>query len=231
MAMKLKCKYRIFGLEVASFMMNEIDIIEGSIKDLSQIYNRLERDFPASERKDKNQIKLLMSKNKYKMLIAKDRNSQGIIGYAFVYETENPHLIWLDYIAIDPMFNGKGYGTLLFNKITERSKDVIGIMFEVEKADSVDEKIRKEQERRIAFYQRLGAQKLNIDYHLPTKEGSIPLDLYFKPADGINYLSKEVIQKKVSSAFDYIHADFEHRNTVLKGFINHIDDEHFNNIT
>ncbi len=204
-----------------------MDIIEGSIYDLEVIYDRLVKDFPPDERKNKKHIESLMLKNRYKLLIAKDSFLGEMLGYAFVYETENPRLIWIDYIAIDPKFHSNGYGTIFFNKIMERSNDIIGIMVEIEKADHENIHIRENQKRRIDFYKRLGACRLNIDYQLPTKDGSIPLDLYFKPKQGVDFLSKDVIQNKIQSVFEFIHGDIEHRNIVLNGFINDIDDEHF----
>ena len=205
-----------------------MDVIEGSIHDLEFIYDRLEKDFPPDERKDRKQIESLMLKNKYKLLLAKDPTLSEVIGYAFVFETEKPRLLWIDYIAIDPKFQSKGYGTMLFTEVLEKSNDVIGIIVEVEKANHKNEKIREKQKKRIDFYKRLGASRLNIAYHLPTKEGSIPLDLYFKPKQGVNYLPKEVIQNKICSVFQFIHGDIEHRNIVLNRFDNAIDHEYFN---
>ncbi|MCM1988196.1 GNAT family N-acetyltransferase [Oceanirhabdus seepicola] len=204
-----------------------MDIIQGSIRDLEVIYDRFEKDFPPDERKDRKQIESLMLKNKYKLIIAKHSILSEVLGYAFIYETENLGLIWIDYIAINPKFQSKGYGSLLFNKVMERSNDVKGIIVEVERADHENLHIREKQKRRIDFYKRLGARRLNIAYHLPTKDGSIPLDLYFIPKQGINYLPKDVIQNKIRSVFEFIHGDVEHRNIVLNGFINDIDDEYF----
>ena len=204
-----------------------MDLNEGSIHDLEVIYDRFEKDFPPDERKERKQIESLMLKNKYKLLIAKHPFLGELLGYAFVYETENPKLIWIDYIAIDPKFQSNGYGTTVFNKIMERCNDGKGIIVEVEKADHENVHIREKQKRRIDFYKRLGACRLNIAYQLPTKDGSIPLDLYFIPKQGVNFLSKDVIQNKICSVFQFIHGDIEHRNIVLDGFINDINDEYF----
>ncbi|WBW95551.1 GNAT family N-acetyltransferase [Oceanirhabdus sp. W0125-5] len=204
-----------------------MDIIEGSIDDLNIIYERYEKDFPADERKDRKQLESLMGGYKYKLLIAKDFILKEILGYAFIYENENSRVIWIDYIAIYPKFQSKGYGTLFFNKIIERRNNVKGIMVEVEEANHVNKKIREKQKRRIDFYKRIGAHRLNIDYYLPIKDGSIPLDLYFIPKEGVKYLSKEVLRNQIYSVFQFIHGDIEHRSVVFSKITESIDDEYF----
>jgi hypothetical protein len=54
-----------------------------------------------------------------RLLLAKHKCFDEVIGYAFVFEIPGINALWLDYMAIDMKFQNVGYGTLLFNKIAE----------------------------------------------------------------------------------------------------------------
>jgi len=207
--------------------LNDIDVVEGQLADLDQVFQRFEKDFPSAERMERTHLKLLLSKGRYRLLLAKHRVFDALIGYAFVYEPENPAMIWLDYMAIDERFQSAGYGTLLFHKLALRRPDGMGVFLEVEIADSPDPTTRREQERRIAFYQRLGAHILQLPYRLPTEADSLPMHLVFWPSPGIHILPQDQIESAVATAYDYIHSDIPHRDVVLKSFLSTIHDAHF----
>jgi len=117
--------------------LNDIDLLEGTMADLGEVYKRFEQDFPPGERMDRSQLELLMSKKRYRLLLAKHRVFQTVIGYAFLYEPESPKVIWLDYMAIEDKFKNAGYGTLLFNRLAQhRGADNLGVFIEVEPAQS-----------------------------------------------------------------------------------------------
>lgn len=226
-----KHNLRLFKPEFQKFVtgeLNDIEIVEGTNNDLKEVYARFKKDFAADERKDYEHLEVLMAKRKYKLLMARHKVFNEIIGYAFVYKDDQHKVLWLDYMAIDNKFQNAGYGTLLFNKIAESNQEGIqGIFMEVEKPDSEDELRREDQLRRIQFYERLGAQRLNFNYKLPTNNGGFPMVLYFRPSPQVKLLPKEQIKETIASAFEYIHSDVPEKDIILKSFISTVPDEYF----
>ena len=86
----------------------DIEIIEGNIKDLKQVYTMLKEDFAADELKDYAHLEMLMMKKKYQLLLAKHQILNEIIGYAFIYQIDHLKAIWLDYLAIVKRFRNSG---------------------------------------------------------------------------------------------------------------------------
>lgn len=226
-----KHNLRLFKPDFQKFVtgeLNDIDIVEGDSSDLKVVYERFKQDFAAAEIKDYDHLGFLMDHKKYKLLMAKHKVFNEIIGYAFVYEVDHHKVLWLDYMAIDLKFQNAGYGTLLFNKIAESKQEgIMGIFMEVEIPDSPIDIVREEQRRRIQFYERLGAKRLNFEYQLPTPDGGLPMYLYFRPSPQVKLLPKEQIKETIASAFDYIHSDVKKKNAILKTFVNKIPDEYF----
>jgi GNAT superfamily N-acetyltransferase len=199
--------------------VNDIKIVEGSIDDLKNIYQRFTADFASDELKGYEHLKLLMSKKRYKLLLAKDPIIHEVVGYAFIYEFDRLQGIWLDYMAIDNQFRGSGYGALLFKKLTKwKQNRFSGIFIEVEIPVEKEGFTRENQLRRIRFYERLGANRLPIPYQLPTNDGGLPMYLYFWPSPDVEKLPKEQIQEAISETFNYIHSDIKHKDDVLMGF-------------
>ena len=226
-----KHNLRLFKPEFQAFVsgeLNDIEIIQGDDNDLKTVYERFQNDFDANEIKEYKHIEMLMSKKKYKLLIAKHKVFEDIIGYAFIYEMEDLKILWLDYMSIEKRFQNAGYGTLLFNKIAEAdNKKSLGVFFEVEIPVENDPEKRKDQQRRITFYERLGARPIHIDYEFPTDNGGFPMLLYFKPFANVQMITKEKIRDSIISAYDFIHTDVYRRDSVLKKCLGGIKDEHY----
>jgi GNAT superfamily N-acetyltransferase len=197
-------------------IVKDIEIIEGTIDDLEDVYQRFTAYFASDELKSYQQLKLLMSKKNYKLLLAKDPIIDEIVGYAFIYEFNQLQAIWLDYMAIDHPFRGAGYGALLFKKLTNwKQKGFSGVFIEVEIPEENEGFTRENQLRRINFYERLGAKRLHIRYQLPTNEGGLPMYLYFWPRTDVERLPKEQIREAISEVFTYIHSDIKHTDDIL----------------
>ena len=110
-----------------------IEIFEGNISHLHEIYKKMHLDFPPNEIKPYAHLKKLMENNKYKLILAKHKGADLIVGYAFIYDITQMNIVWLDYIAIDKGDQNMGYGSLLFKAIAGMPayKDA-GILLEVE---------------------------------------------------------------------------------------------------
>ncbi|WP_026564095.1 GNAT family N-acetyltransferase [Bacillus sp. UNC41MFS5] len=204
---------------------NEIEISEGNLSELHNVYQLLQADFPANELKDYKHFQLLLANEKYKLIWAKQQ--EEIVGYALIYEFDHLPAIWLDYIAIDQQFRNAGYGSLFFQKILQSKQDgFIGIFVEVEIPEE-DGDTREQQLRRINFYERLGARRLKIPYILPTNDGGFPMYLYFRPSSNVHRLPEEQIEAAIQEAFQFIHSDVIDKDTILNEFSTFIGDEYF----
>lgn len=208
--------------------MNDIDIVKGTIDDLKEVYKRFEIDFASNEIKEYDHLERLLLKKKYKLLLAKHKAFEDIIGYAFTYVPDHLKVLWLDYIAIEEKYQNAGYGTLLMNKIAEFIQEgTLGIFLEVEIPEAAEGPIRTNQLRRIKFYERLGSQRLHIPYQLPANDGGFPMYLYFWPSSNLQVLPKDITKETITSAFQYIHSDIGHSDTILKEILPYVGDEHF----
>lgn len=206
---------------------NKLELIEGDIHDFKDVYEQMSNDFASEELKEYHHLKSLIYSKKYKLILAKDQMIHRIVGYAFIYELEYLNAIWLDYIAIDKSFQNQGYGTHFIKKIAQSKDNLLGIFQEVEVPIEAKGSMRKNQLRRVNFYERLGAQRLNFPYEFPTKQGGFPMDLYFRPSTNVQILSKKEIQESISEVFRNIHSDVKNRDQILKGFFDSIQDERF----
>lgn len=223
-----KHNIRLFKKEFQNFVLeqlNDIEIIVGTIKDLLELYSNFERDFPQNERKSIEHLEKLMLKKRYKLLLAKHKVFDEIVGYALVYIVDDPKVLWLDYMAIVDKYQKSGYGTLLFNRIIEfEGEGRSGMFLEVEIPQNNDD----EQVRRVKFYERLGAKPLSADYKLPTVDGGLRMSLFYKAISNDKFLPAEIIKKSIASTYNYVHTDINDRNNIFKSFIKSISDEYIN---
>jgi ribosomal protein S18 acetylase RimI-like enzyme len=209
-------------------MVTEIKIVEGTIHDLKNVYQRFTADFASDELKSFEHLKLLMTKKRYKLLVAKDPMMDEFVGYAFIYEFNHLQAIWIDYIAIDNQLRGSGYGSLLFQKLSNwKQNGFIGLFIEVEIPENDEGATRENQLRRIRFYERLGAKRLTFPYQLPTIHGGLPMYLYFCPSPHVEKLSKEQIKEAISEVFTFIHSDVIQKDDILMEFYTLIEDGFF----
>jgi hypothetical protein len=205
--------------------LNKLHVSEGSIKDLDEIYPRMERDFPATELKSRSQIERLMARGEYKLYLARHETLPILFGYALMFEPKSPRIGWLDYLAIDEQYRNAGFGTAFFNKLCEISmRQRRGIILEVEPPTSDDPETLQNQHRRIAFYTRIGAQQLAVEYLFPSSAGSYPLLLFYRSIAKADVLHKESIKAIIKAAYAYIHDDVPDRADILARFIDNVRD-------
>ena len=199
----------------------------GSLDDLDAIYESYALEFPENERKTKYQLQQLMIRGAYLMLIAEEHAEDHAIhriGFACLYVPQNEDFIWLDYLVIERAYQSKGYGSKFFDEMMRMWSDRKGMFIEIEIPEGDD----INQVRRIAYYEKLGAKRLPITYHLPTEVNDMAMYLYFKPAtinaSGDNAsdnnasvnLSKAYILKAITLANSTIHWDHANLETVWR---------------
>lgn len=224
-----KQNQRLFKPKFQNYInkMNDVVIRTGNQKDLNNIYDLMTQQFPKGEIKSKEKLADLILKGKYILYIAENPILSGrdsIIGYAFVYMINNYKSIWLDYLAINPIYQDSGYGTLLFNKIMSNAGggDMNAFM-EVEiPNDSTDKS--EAGNRRIRFYEKQGARILDIDYKLPTEDGSLPLYLCFKPGRNTTIINSELLSAVIKEIMNNIHSDLQTMPKVRDSILENIKD-------
>lgn len=131
------------------------------------IYPEYLKLFPKLERKTLKDIENSFSKNITK--IVKITENDNFIGFIIYNVLEDKKYLQLDYFAILPQYQNKGYGTQALALLKEQSKEYNGIFIEVEKVglgnNDVENKLRK---KIIEFYEKIGFYKLNYDLDLYT---------------------------------------------------------------
>lgn len=198
---------------------------EGSLADLDIVRQKLLRDFPPDEVKSLERLRQLIASRLYRLYWFSDPTRDGDVGYAIVYQPQQPRMRWLDYFAIEPGLRDQGYGSRAFRALCGLSADTQGLMLEVQPPTSDDPATLIEQQRRIAFYTRLGARRLDVPYFFPSASRADPLLLYFWPTPTTTSLSRETIQGMVRRVYEDIHGDVPNRGAILDTFIDAIDDQ------
>ncbi len=184
--------------------MKEIITRIGCIDD---IYEALVQEFPPNELKSYKEFLALEAGECYEVVLAFD---QELIGYALVYKSEEKKKLWLDFLAILPQFQSKGYGSIFFNAIMKQyTPEYTGMYLEVE----VPEKNQPNQQRRIAFYERQGVELLPMRYWLPTEEGGFPMYLMYR---GEEKVTRQETCLMIEEVFAYLHKNVPDMPHILK---------------
>lgn len=149
-----------------------LELVNVDIKEFKQtIYKEYEKLFPENERKSYKRIK--KGFNNGIVNIVKIVDDDKFVGFMIINKIENVKYLCLDYFAILPEYQNKGYGTKAIKLLKEQCKSYNGIYVEVERVrnDNTDEdKIRA---KRVKFYENIGFYKLSFDLLLFSVEYSL----------------------------------------------------------
>lgn len=186
-----------------------MNLLEISNIDSDKLYQEIEKQFPKSEMKQKDIFEKIIENPKYKIFYILNDNKK-VCGYFTFFELEDNTII-IDYFAIYKECHGQGLGSKTFEKI-KKEFSYKGCYLEVEK------KNKKEINtiRRAAFYEKLGAKLLDIDYCYPNIEGGLPMDLYFMPFRD-NYMpdAKNTLTN-IKNIFENMHFDITNIENIYK---------------
>lgn len=172
--------------------------------DFSVIYDDMQIQFPASEMKSLEKFQSISGDNYYIYNVIE----KVPVGYVVIFEYLD--FIFIDYIAVYKEFHSQGFGGKILERLRELFKDKKGCFLEVEKPDLENFNTI----RRIDFYKKHGAKKLDINYLYPNKTGFLPMDLYY-----INYGSEpDYCETKsfVTKLFEVVHKDISHCGQILE---------------
>lgn len=163
--------------------------------ELENIYKDMVLQFPPKELKPLCDFEELLGENYrlYECIHGKCR-----AGYFFVFEMKD--YILLDYFAIYKNMHAKGFGSMILSLLRDNFSDKKGCFLEVEKPNEQDINTI----RRINFYNKNGAVKLDIPYLYPAEDKPFPMDLYYIPFDGKIVFIDET-KKFVKALFKCVH--------------------------
>lgn len=129
------------------------------------IYPEYLKLFPKLERKSLATLEKAFKNDILK--IKKAMDEEVFIGFIMMNTLKNGKYLQLDYFAILPQYQNKGYGTKVLTLLKESSKEYNGIFIEVEKVGLGENEEENElRMRRTKFYERIGFYKLNFDLDL-----------------------------------------------------------------
>ena len=129
------------------------------------IYHNYKKLFPKEERKEYN----ILEKNYRRGITTffKIMEDGKFIGFFIINTVKNMKYVALDYFAILPEVQSKGYGTKAIMKLKEEYKKFDGIFIEIEKVgEGKNEEENEIRKRRARFYEKIGFQKMNFDLYL-----------------------------------------------------------------
>lgn len=143
-----------------------IKLVNTDMKEFKTIiYPEYLKLFPESERKTYKDLEKSFKNNILRII--KIIDEENFIGFMMVNTLKKNRYLQLDYFAILPQYQSKGYGKKALKILKNISRGYNGIFIEVEKvglAGNEDEnRIRL---KRVKFYERLGFRKLRFDLEL-----------------------------------------------------------------
>ncbi len=180
---------------------------QDKISSFNSIYGKIEKQFPISERKPENSLKKILTNKRYKVFNILENSSE--CGYFTFFEFMD-NTILIDYFAIYPQYHSNGFGTKAF-ELMKKTFSYKGCFLEVEKINHKEPNTI----RRINFYTKLGAIKLDINYLYPNSEGYLPMDLYFMPFKNKYCPERTNVMKNIEEAFKNIHFDIKNTQEIL----------------
>lgn len=187
-----------------------MDLIFRSINSeaFENIYKDLLNQFPVKELKTYDEFLELLGTDEYKIYQVIDNNVE--VAYVILFEDKVHKVIWLDYIVVFTEFHSLGYGSRILDGLKSLYPDYTGCYLEVEKVNSDD----ITTVRRVKFYKKNGAEKLDINYIYPNNYGGLEMDLYFIPYKEVS-VGKEFSIHVIQYVFSKLHNNILCINDIL----------------
>ena len=168
-----------------------MELININFKEFKEeVYQKYIEIFPEEERKSLETMK--KNYNKKITSFIKIAEANKLIGFLIMNSVENTRYMQLDYFAILPEYQNKGYGTKAIKELKKVVPNYDAVFVEIEKlgcgANKEENKIR---EKRAKFYERLDFHKLNANFKW---FNSLFLSVYYlKVSENQTYDEKEIL--------------------------------------
>lgn len=125
-------------------------------KDIDSIIRIYTQNFSRDLRIPYKEIMKRLSKNIYNTHVMYSTDNGEVIGFSFVVLLYNLNCVFIDYIAIDNKYQGKGLGKILFNHIYDfHTQNVNYWLLALECEDKL-----------IGMYSKWGCKKVPINYDI-----------------------------------------------------------------
>lgn len=156
----------------------------------NEVYLKYVEIFPKEERKTIETLEKNYMLNITKFVKIAEKNN--LIGFFIMNSIENNRYIQLDYFAILPEYQNKGYGTKAIKELKKAILNYDIVFVEIEKLGCGENETENNiREKRARFYERLGFKKINADLKW---FNSLFLSIYYlNLRDMYKYSEKEVL--------------------------------------
>lgn len=143
-----------------------MELVSVDIKEFKDnVYAYYEKLFPKEERKDLKRLNASFEKGITTFL--KIMVDKKFVGFFIINTVKDIKCVHLDYFAILPEYQSKGYGTEAIRKLKEEYKDYYGIFIEIEKVgEGKNLEENQIRQKRANFYERIGFSKMKFDIDL-----------------------------------------------------------------
>lgn len=201
----------------------------GREEDLPTVYDLMRKQFPPDEIYGLREFLQMYHNGSYKVLLYRRVSDDQLIGYATVYSMTECEIVWLDLFAVLPEFQASGYGTLLFDAVYQKycAANFDGLLLCAERVDPIDPEQATVQQRRLAFYNKVGAHVLQTDFLLPVPSGGFPMHLLYKLTKGMTLLPRETQALLLQRMFAYCYGHISHSQQLFETVRPTIVEEHF----
>ena len=183
-------------------LAQKVHVSIGSIADWEKIKPIYLSSFPRNERQPLKTIVNRIASKQCKLIVLEVGDEPR--GFAICWQFDDCASFFLDYLAIEYLCRGKGYGKMLMREILKLS-DSLGYQMVLEIENPTLGKNRIERMKRFDFYSSMGFSTVKgVKYQLPPISTSIPTSMYLLcyPA---NCLGKAVIQKIITRIYQEVY--------------------------
>lgn len=179
--------------------------------------------FPKNERHPVTLIRERVQRGSNKLYVGRITNE--VVFVALLWPLDNTDFILLDYMATKETHQSRGIGSSFMknmrNLLTEKQKRFV-IEVEVLKHDTN----KRERERRLSFYKRVGAQEMkDVKYILPGLDGGEPTEMIlmlFPSYDGSG-LTGEAVKNLLIQIYRELY-NRDQDDVLLNSFLNTVGD-------
>lgn len=159
--------------------------------DFEEIFHKMISAFPYEERRDSCDQEKCFDDNRFKYLKLTDNNNT--VGFITLWLLDG--FVYVEHLAVDKEFRGKGYGSLALELLKKTYNQPI--ILEVEKP------LTPTQKKRVLFYEKAGFKMNDYPYIQPSYHGGegVPLELMSYPHTITQDQCDKFITETLNSAY------------------------------
>lgn len=188
----------------------------GNSEDFTQIFEQFTHEF-WHENKTLEEMLELLNRKSYRFWHIHDTQKSHNVGYAIIFHGEKNPFMWLDYLVIFEKYRNLGIGRNVLSQLLPNLKpQKSGIFLEVDIRFKTAVEHQNLQ-RRIRFYEGLGALKVTLPECMHTDEPFHAMNLYYLPFDSTSIFSSIFLHACLQEIFHYFqpHSELHTLQTFL----------------